>query len=60
MELIFVNDASTDSTLEKLAVWESQYSDSIIVISLLENSRQGAVRNIGMEYATGEYIGFVD
>ena len=60
MELIFVNDASTDSTLEKLAVWESQYPDSITVISLLENCRQGTARNVGMEYATGEYIGFVD
>ena len=60
MELIFVNDASTDSTLEKLAVWESQYPDSITVISLTENCRQGAARNVGMEYATGEYIGFVD
>lgn len=60
MELIFVDDASTDGTLKKLALWESKYPDSILVVSLLENSRQGTARNVGMEYATGEYLGFVD
>lgn len=60
MELIFVNDASTDSTLEKLAAWEQKYPDSIIVVTLVENSKQGTARNIGMEYASGTYLGFVD
>ena len=60
MELIFVNDASTDSTLDKLAVWEQKYPDSIIVITLLENSKRGTARNIGMEYASGYYLGFID
>ena len=60
MELIFVNDASTDQTLEKLALWEKQFPDSITVITLTENSKQGAARNVGMQYATGRYLGFVD
>ena len=60
MELIFVNDASTDTTLDKLAAWEQKYPDSIIVITLLENSKQGTARNIGMEYASGFYLGFLD
>ncbi|MDO4167984.1 MAG: glycosyltransferase, partial [Eubacteriales bacterium] len=60
MELIFVDDASTDHTLDKLAVWEEKYPDSILVIHCAENRRQGAARNIGMQYASGEYIGFVD
>ena len=60
MELIFVNDASTDSTLDKLAAWEQKYPNSIIVITLLENSKQGTARNIGMEYASGYYLGFID
>ena len=60
MELIFVNDASTDSTLDKLAAWEQKYPDSIIVITLLETSKQGTARNVGMEYASGLYLGFVD
>ena len=60
MELIFVDDASEDSTAQKLSVWEARYPDSIIVIRCTENGKQGTARNIGMQYATGEYIGFVD
>lgn len=60
LEIILVDDASTDSTYEHLLKWEAVYPESIIVIKLAENGRQGAARNIGMQYATGEYIGFVD
>ncbi len=60
MELIFVDDASTDHTRDKLAVWEKRYPDSIMVIHCGENRKQGTARNIGMQYASGEYIGFVD
>ena len=60
MELIFVNDASTDSTYEKLCLWEAKYSDSILVINCGENKKQGAARNIGLGYASAPYIGFVD
>lgn len=60
MELIFVDDASEDATMEKLSKWEEQYPESIFVIHCEENGKQGTARNIGMQYATGEYIGFVD
>lgn len=60
LEVIFVNDASTDSTLEILLEYEKKYENNIIVINCLENGRQGTARNIGLKYATGEYIGFVD
>lgn len=60
MELIFVDDASIDKTMEKLLKWEQQYPDSIMVIHCDKNGKQGTARNIGMRYATGEYIGFVD
>lgn len=60
LEIILVNDASTDTTLEVLLEYEKQYPNNIIVINLEENVRQGGARNIGMQYATAEYIGFVD
>ncbi|MDE6851606.1 MAG: glycosyltransferase [Lachnospiraceae bacterium] len=60
LELIFVNDASQDGTLEKLKLWESRYPNSIMVIDCAENHRTGGARNIGMRHATAEYIGFVD
>lgn len=60
MQIILVNDASTDNTLEKLLLWETRYSDNILVITYEQNLRQGGARNMGLNYATGDYIGFVD
>lgn len=60
LQIITVNDASLDGTLEKLLEWESRYPDNILVINNEVNARQGACRNIGMEYAAGDYISFID
>lgn len=60
IELIFVNDASTDGTLDKLTALESQYPENIIVINFTENRRQGTARNVALEYASAPYIGYVD
>jgi len=60
MEVILVNDASTDGTYDKLLTWEKQYGEHILLIDFEENSKQGRARNVGMRYATGEYIVFVD
>ena len=60
LQIILVNDASTDGTLEKMKEWEEKYPDNILIITYDKNIRQGGARNRGMEYAEGEYIGFVD
>jgi glycosyltransferase involved in cell wall biosynthesis len=60
LEFIFVDDASTDGTLQKLQQWEKKYPEQILLIPCAKNRRQGAARNVGMQYASGEYIGFVD
>lgn len=60
LQLIFVNDASTDDTLSMLMSYEKQYPENIIVVDLTENMRQGGARNVGLTYATGNYISFVD
>lgn len=60
LEIILVNDASTDDTLAHLQEWEREYPDNIMVITYDENLRQGGARNVGLSYARGEYIGFVD
>ena len=60
LEIILVNDASTDDTLQHLLDWEKEYPENILVINLSENVRQGGARNVGLEYASGDYIGFVD
>lgn len=62
LELIFVNDASTDEgkTWEMLLEFERAYPDSVAIIDLPDNRRQGGARNEGLKYASGEYIAFVD
>lgn len=60
LEVIFVNDASTDNTGEILNQYESLYPESVITIHLSENIKQGGARNVGLQYATGEYIVFLD
>lgn len=62
MELFFVNDASTDdgATWAMLQELERAYPDSIGIIDLPENMRQGGARNVALQYVSGEYIAFVD
>ena len=58
IEIIAVNDGSTDNSLSVLK--EYAQKDSRIVIIDKENSGPGACRNIGIEKAKGEFIQFVD
>lgn len=58
IEIILVNDGSTDNSAR--IAREFQQKDSRIKIIEQENKKQGAARNVGMNAATGEYIGFVD
>lgn len=60
LEIILVNDASTDNTLSYLYEYEKLYPDTVIIINCIENGRQGTARNIALSYATGEYIAYVD
>lgn len=62
LEIIFVDDASTDQgqTWKMLQEFERVYPESIMIIHLEENMRQGGARNIAMQYAAGQYIAFVD
>jgi glycosyltransferase involved in cell wall biosynthesis len=59
MEIIVVNDASTDSTLEKCLKF-AQENDNVRVINLETNSGSGNARNVGIESAKGEWIYFPD
>lgn len=60
MELLFVDDCSTDNTVEVLKQYEKKYPKQIGVILCEKNGRQGTARNIGLQYATGKYVCFVD
>ena len=62
LQIILVDDASTDhgQTLQKMMEYESKYPKQIVVIPLEENMRQGGARNIGLFYASGEYVLYCD
>lgn len=60
IELILVNDASTDGSSAILSACEQQFPEKVILINLEENLGPGGARNVGLSYASGEYIGFVD
>ena len=59
LELIIVNDASTDKSQEIIDAYVEK-DKRIKVICLEENSRQGTARNRGLDIAQGEYVLFVD
>lgn len=59
-EVIAVNDASTDNSLEILEQYRRRYPDRLVVHSLKENHRQGGAKNKGLELSRGAFIGFVD
>ena len=56
LEIIIVNDGSTDSTLSIC----NSYSDDRIKIITTPNQGLGLSRNTGIENANGEYLYFVD
>ncbi len=59
LELIVVDDGSVDSTGEILAQYKSQYPYKMQTLTV-ENGGQGRARNIGLNIAAGDFIGFVD
>ena len=59
LELVAVNDASTDDTADILSSYSA--SDPRVHVSTLGmNSGASAARNLGLQVARGEFIAFVD
>lgn len=59
-EIIAVDDCSTDSSLTILHAYEAKYPDRFRVIASPVNRKQGGAKNLGLEKAQGEWIGFID
>ena len=58
IEIICVNDGSTDNSLMILKEYEKRYSNLKIIDK--PNAGYGAAVNIGFKNATGEYLGIVE
>ncbi|WP_460425867.1 glycosyltransferase family 2 protein, partial [Azotobacter armeniacus] len=58
IEIIAINDGSTDASLSILEEFRTKHKN--IIIKNIENQGVSVARNTGLEIATGEYISFLD
>lgn len=59
IEIIIVNDGSTDNSKEKAKLFCKKYPQKIVYLEK-ENGGLSDARNYGIPYAKGEYIAFLD
>ncbi len=59
IEIIFVNDGSTDNSESIIKKYQKKYKDTIVLVNQ-KNSGPSVARNKGLSIAKGQYIGFVD
>lgn len=60
IEIIAVDDASTDGSLILLNKFEEKYPGKLIVVALKKHMGVGKSRSIGLDHATGDYVAFVN
>lgn len=59
VQVIMVDDGSTDDSLRVLEAWRAARPDLVTVLTK-NNGGQGSARNLGLERAVGEWVTFVD
>ena len=59
-ELLLINDKSTDNSKEICKKYNKKDSRIVLLENNSESHGPGPTRNIGLDYATGEYIYFMD
>lgn len=60
MEVIAVDDKSTDDSLSLLESYSEKYGNRFVTVASPVNRRQGGAKNLGLQRACGQWIGFVD
>ena len=59
IEILVINDGSKDDSEKIMRAYSSRFPDKITAFNK-ENGGLSDARNFGVDYATGDYIGFVD
>lgn len=59
-EIILINDASTDSSVEIINKYKKKYQEITKLKDIKKNSGLSSSRNTGLEMAEGKYIFFLD
>lgn len=59
LQVVLVDDGSTDDSREVLEAWATRAACEVVVLHQ-ENAGQAAARNAGLERATGEWVTFLD
>jgi glycosyltransferase involved in cell wall biosynthesis len=59
LEIILVDDGSTDNSAQIMREYETKYQEKVKVYTK-ENGGQGSARNLGIQKSSGKYICFVD
>jgi hypothetical protein len=60
LEIVCVDDCSTDDTLKILCEYKRKYPDRIVIAKHETNEGVSVARNTGLARATGNFIGFLD
>lgn len=59
IQIILVNDGSTDQSEEVCLKYKEQYPDNIIYVKQ-KNAGVSVARNLGIQYIEGKYVNFLD
>ena len=59
VQLILINDGSTDKSKEICMEYQNKYPENIIYLEQ-KNSGQATARNNGLKYIRGKYVNFID
>ncbi|WP_026523383.1 MULTISPECIES: glycosyltransferase family 2 protein [unclassified Butyrivibrio] len=60
IEIIAVDDCSTDNSFAIMQEYEKSYPNRFKALHSPQNHHQGGAKNMGLQIAKGEWIGFID